>query len=69
MPRARRVKPVTMLAANPSTAAAACGLSYDRDIAPAIRRGEIPCYSVGVRRRVIICDVLRWLRRAHPRIN
>jgi hypothetical protein len=61
MPRAR-IKRIHALALSPAMLADALGVRTE-EISAAIRRGELPCYVIGIRRRVFVRDALRWARR------
>lgn len=64
MPR-KRIKPVTMLAASPAIIADALGIRSEV-VALAVKQGELLCYAVGPRRRILVRDALRWFKRKYP---
>jgi len=57
------------VALSPTQCAEACGLNYDRVIAPAIESGALPVHLIGEgvkpRRRVMVSDLEKFLRN-HP---
>jgi hypothetical protein len=64
MARTNHVLPITMIAMSPTKVAAATALDYRGVVLPAIFVGELgPVYRIGHRRRLLIADVEKWLRR------
>lgn len=61
MPRSERKKPLPTVAGSPHTVCAMLNIR-DEDIRPAINSGEIPVYKLGLRRRIVVDDAVRWLR-------
>jgi Helix-turn-helix domain len=61
MPRERRTSPFP-IAVSAARAADSLGIRPEQ-IQEAITRGELPCYSKGVRRRVLVADLTEWVRK------
>ena len=61
MPRSRRVKPVPVLAASPAMIAAMFNIRPD-EVADAIARKDLKAYPLGIRKRVLVADAVKWLR-------
>jgi hypothetical protein len=61
MPRQNK-SPVYPVALSPARMAQALSIRADQ-ITDAIRRGELPVYQLGVKRRVLVRDAARWIRR------
>ena len=60
MPRERRTT-LFPIAVSPAMAADALGIRAEQ-IQDAITRGELHCYVKGVRKRVLIADLVEWVR-------
>ncbi len=61
MPRKRKFS-VVQIAVSPLAAADACNCSYEHVILPAVLAGEIPVYTKGSARRILIEDLVKWVR-------
>lgn len=60
MPRKRRT-PLFPVAVSPARAAESLDIQPE-EIQDAIKSGELPCYIKGIRRRVLIADLIEWVR-------
>jgi hypothetical protein len=60
MPRERRTS-LFPVAVSPARAADALGIRAE-EINEAIKHGELHCYVKGIRRRVLIADLVEWVR-------
>jgi hypothetical protein len=64
MPRAH-VKPVPLVAVSPNQASTATGLRPER-IAAAVRAGEIRAFRVGVKTKILVSELERWVASHDP---
>jgi excisionase family DNA binding protein len=60
MPRAHKT-PLWPVALSPARAAAVLGIRPDQ-IQEAIRAGHLPVYTIGIKRRVLIEDLVAYVR-------
>jgi excisionase family DNA binding protein len=64
MPR-QAIKPVPLVAVSPFQASEATGLRQER-IAAAIRAGEIHAVRVGVKTKILVSELEKWLASHDP---
>ena len=62
--RKSRLWPIAM---SPSKAADALGIRPEQ-VQAAIFCGALPCYKIGVKRRVLVRDLYHWIRRNWRRV-
>jgi excisionase family DNA binding protein len=60
MPRVTK-NPVVYLALSPAAVATALGIRAD-EVADAINNGLLPLFMMGIKRRILVADVERWVR-------
>jgi hypothetical protein len=59
----RHSGPVTKISMSPTKLSTALDLDYRTVIAPAVRSGDLPCYVIGVKHRVLIEDAVAFIRK------
>jgi hypothetical protein len=64
MPR-QAIKPVPLVAVSPFQASEATGVRQER-IAAAVRAGEIRSFRVGVKTKILISELERWIASHDP---
>lgn len=65
MPR-NTTAPQIILALSPHAAARAIGVSYERNIVPAIASGHLPVRCCGTKRRILVRDIEAWIIATWP---
>jgi excisionase family DNA binding protein len=61
VPRLKRDRPLYPIAVSPTMAAHVLGIHKDK-IYSAINDGELSIYTLGAQRRVLIADIVDWIR-------
>jgi excisionase family DNA binding protein len=58
-------RPVPMIAVSPTQASARTGLRQER-IAAAVRAGEIRAFRIGVKTKILVSELERWVASHDP---